>query len=673
VSAESGSSPSTVGRALDLASDYSVLVYAAWTLIAYGGMLTDAKVSLLVPIWLAASLGLVAVVVILSRRFGERAAPATPGPSPEPPFTPRRRRIVTVCLVAGLASGILAGVTTEPWVLVWAGAAAAAAAAVWTGRLKSEASLGGGTSPGWVADTFVVFVGLGLATVSLFLLRANADNAFYFNRATATAELDRIPVKDVLFTDELVGAASGVGLPVDTFSALQGALARFLGIHAISVGSYLFPPLFTFLAVWALWRLVRVWAPRSAVLCFSLGCVYWLFSAQASLTPGSFFVNRMYQGKVVYVAWLVLTVYVLANRWLSRRDVLTATLLIAAGVSSIGLTGSATFTAPLLFATVALPLLARREWHGLPVLVAAAAIPLLIGAAVAETQGLAERLGGGFHSTSWYFDGVFGVGLLAAVGLIALLAAPWLARPGPPVRLTTAVAVVSMLFLVPGPLEGLSHVTGIATTLRRIFWIVPFPALVGLLAAAPLGALLGRVPETPALARRLVVAAPALLVAGLLVAFGSPFWYSPLGNNLLVSRPVWKLVPVHLADARAILARYQGEETILADEQIMRAIAQVTSDPKAVNARRYYARFIREPKRRAQDRLMLTRFVDGETRPSETRVREALSELQVGLVCVDDQRPRIIRDVELTGLYTEAFQVRGLVCLERSDGVAAGA
>jgi Family of unknown function (DUF6077) len=672
VTLESGPSASPPARALDLASDWGVLVYAVWTLIAYGGMLTDAKVSLLVPIWLAASLGLVGVVVVLSRRSADRAAPAKPTASDWRKLSPGRRRVVLACLLAGLASGILVGLTSEPWALVWAGAAAAAAAAVWAGRLTSEASENG-ASAGWVADAVVVAVGLTLAIVSLFLLRANDDNAFYFNRATATAELDRIPVKDVLFTDELVGAASGIGLPVDTFSALQGALARFLGIHAVSVGSYLFPPLFTFLAVWALWRLLRAWAPRSALLCFALGSVYWLFSAQASLTAGSYFVNRMYQGKVVFVAWLVLTVFVHATRWLSRRDAFTATVLVAAGVTSIGLTSSATFAAPLLFATLAVPLVARRDWRGLPVLVTAAAIPFLVGTAVAETQGLAERLGGGLHSTSWYFDEIFGVGLLAAVGLIALLAAPWLARAGPPARLTTAVAVVSMLLLAPGLIVRVGEEIGIATTLRRVFWIIPFPALVGLLAAFPLGAALGRLSGARALPRRLVAAAPALLVAALLFAFGAPFWFSPFGVSLWVHRPAWKVDPGDLADARAILARYRGEGPILAKERVMRAIAQVTSDPKAVNPRSYYLSLLPASDQRIRDREVLTSFIGGRVRRSQAVIRRGLSELQVGLVCVDKGEPRVRRDVERTGLYTEAFRVRGLTCFERSDGVAAGA
>jgi hypothetical protein len=668
---ERASRPSRLGGALDFLSDLGVLAFAVWTLIAYIGMATEARVSLLVPVWLATVPLLGVVLAILNRRRSITShTTRVVSPPADPPFTPRSRTLIAAALAAAIVSGLLAGALPGvPWAVVWLGAFVPVVVAVAMGRLRSEGATDPGPTLGWPADAFAALVGLGLATMSLFIGRSDADDAFYVNRATATAQLNRIPIRDVIFTDERVGAIAGAGLPTDSFSALEGALGRFIGIHGASFAYYVTPPLMTFFATWALWRLVRSWAPRNVVLCFALGCTYWLFSAQARLAPGSFFLTRMWQGKVIFAAWLIMTTYVLLTRWLSRRDAATAALLVAAGLSGIGMTGSATFVVPLLFSTAAVALLAARDWRGLPVVLVAAGTPFLIGFIVSQ-QHPVTLLTDKEHSTAWYFHQVFGVGVVAAFGVIALCAVPWLARSGAPARLVTGIAVVGLLLVGPGVLPTVNDVTGLTTVLRRTLWIVPLPALVGLLAAVPL-APLGRLGAIRALRQRWAAAAPAVVCGALLAAFGHPLWISLSGNSLWAERPIWRINQHALADAHGILHRYRGSEPILADELVMRAIALVTVRPKAVNARTFYARLLPESPQRIRHRIALTRFVMGEgSKPSLEKVERALADLRVGLVCVRRSKVTIIRDVETLGNYEEAFRVNGLVCFSREGGVS---
>jgi uncharacterized protein DUF6077 len=626
-------------------------------------MIAEAKVTLLVAVWLALAVLVGIGLVVLSRR-GRRPI-AKPVVLPGPALARGRpERLVAATLAAGFVSAVLAG-AHAPWAFVWIVAFLAVALTVALGRLRWQEPAGTESSTGWPAHVFATLVGLGFAAMSLFINRPNQDDAFYVNRATATAELNRIPVRDVLFTDEKVPPTSAAGLPVDTFSALEGAVGRFLDVHGASVAYYGMPPLMTFLATWALWRLLRSWAPRQALLSFALGAVYLLFSAQLPLTAGSYFLTRIWQGKVVFVAWLVPTVYTYATRWLDQREGLTAVLLLAAGISTIGLTASSAFVAPLLFGAAALPLLARRDWRGLPVLVGAAAFPFLVGLVVAEKYPLSERFVGGLQHTSWYFESVFGLGGLGALGMIALLAVPWLARAGPAAALATSIAVVSVLLLAPGVLPALSDLAGVSNALRRSLWIIPFPAVVGLLAAVPAGLLTRRLTPRPAL-RRVAVAAPAVVIAAGLIVFGDPLWSSRVEHSVWVGRPTWKVNQDALADARGILARYRGSGPVLAPEPIMTAIAIATVDPKAVNARRWYATLTPEPPRRIRDRIVLANFVASDRgRPPRERVRRALSNLRVGLVCVQSSRRPLVREVELAGRYREAFRVHGLVCLRR--------
>jgi hypothetical protein len=173
----------------------------------------------------------------------------------------------------------------------------------------------------------------------------------------------------------------------------------------------------------------------------------------------------------------------------------------------------------------------------------------------------------------------------------------------------------------------------------------------------------GRVPVLP---RRFATAAPAVLVAGLLVVFGHPLWLSLGGNSMWVRHPTWKTGQKNLADARAVLRRYDGADPILADERIMRAISLVTVRPKAVNARRFYARLLPEPRHRIWDRIALTRFAGAEEPiPSRQRVVRALTDLRVGLVCVRSSKEGVIREVETIADYRKAFEVREIVCFRR--------
>jgi hypothetical protein len=446
-------------------------------------------------------------------------------------------------------------------------------------------------------------------------------------------------------------------------------------VQGASVAYYVTPPLLTFLATWALWRLLRSWAPARTVLCFVLSCVFLVWSAQLDLSAGNFFLTRMWQGKVIFVAWLVPTLYVYLTRWLGRRDALTAGLLVAAGVCSIGLTGSATFVVPLIIATAALPLLAVRDWGGLPVLVATAGSPFLVGFVATRKFPLGDRFPGGVLPTEWYYQAMFGVGVVGALAAFVVWTAPWLARAGPAAAITTGIAVVAVVLLAPYAFRALNEISGLtgSRALRRTLWVIPFPALVGLLAGVSVLRVLEEArAAVPSRIRGLAPALPALVVAALLVGFGHPLWLSRGGDSRWVSRPVWKTNPSALRTARGILDRYDGEGAVLADQRVMKAIALLTVEPKAVNARTWYALLTREPSRRTQERLALTRLIMSRPpRPSSEEIRRALTNLRVGLVCVPQSKPDILDEIEAAGPYHEGFRVRYQVCLVRRAGVPA--
>jgi hypothetical protein len=636
-------SGSLLGSALDVASDAAVLWFAAWTLIAYVGMLTDAAATLLVWVWLA-TIPLVGAALWFLR-------PAIPTRAePRPPRAPRRV-LQAVSLAGGVAFGVLLALGDRiPWPAVWAPAAVSVVAMVAAGRLKPVGGDGDAPAPaGLLADLTAAAFAFAFAVMSLFIFNGNADDAFYVNRATATAQLNRIPIKDVLFTREQVPPISGSGLPVDTLHALQGAVARFIGVEAPSVVYFVTPPIASFLATWALWRLVRAWAPRFALLCFALGCLYWVWSAKTDLTHGSFFISRIWQGKVIFVAWMVPTLYVLLTRWIRRNDLRAAVLLLAAALASIGLTASGTFVAPLVCAAAALPLIANKAWRELAVVALAGAIPLLIGGLVSHHYGISDDISRYPRDNYWIFTQVFAPGVVGAIGAVALWSSPWFARTR---GIAAGVAVITALLLVPGVLALIRDVVGLSETLRRLLWLVPLPALVGLLAAAP--------------ARRSVAAATAAAAAALLIAFGTPLWTGFDGDASWTSRPTWKTNGYFVDEARTILAHYHGSGSVLASKSTMRALALITVEPKAVDARTYYAQLLPGPPRWIGERSALARLATSGTVPHSNRfVRHALKDLDVSLVCLPADKPKLPAKAGLTPTYQFAFSTREADCFVR--------
>ena len=664
-----------LGALLDFFSDWAVAALAVWTLIAYGGMATEARVDVLTPIWLV-TLPLIALGLIWLRRDKDRAVPA---PTQAPAVSRRGWWAPAVSVTAALAAAATA-VAGVRWPVVWAFALCSFAAAVFGVRRR--------LAPGPAAEqpssghVFAAVSGLVVAGMSLFLERPSTDDVFYVGRATATADLNHIPVRDVIFTQEQVDRSGGTGLPTDSFSALQGAVGQLFHVHPASVAYYLVPPLMSFLAVWALWRLLRLWAPRHVALCFALGLVFWLWSAQnidqggypyvGSLTRGNYFITRIWQGKVVLVCWLVPTLYAYMTSWLAGRDRRNAVLIFGAAVAGIGLSSSGAFVLPLVFLAGAVGFALLRAWVPLVLLAVAAAIPFAIGFSAAKEFPL-PAFATNQPPTDWYFTAVFGTGVVAFVGIVAVLLGPWLARRGPAGAVAAGVTGVTVLLLAPSLFAAVDNIFGLYApgALRRTLWVAPLPVSVGLLAAAPWG-------ELAALSRRRLGRlegwsrgwpAAGLLagsIAALLILFGHPLWRASDGNSYWHNRPRWKVDQKALVSAHAILSRYRGTGSILTDKPVMALLPIIGVEPKAVNARTLYVQRTSEPAARTEERLLLTQFVTNQRPfPSSEAMRRAAADLDVGLVCLPRGHVQQRARLEAVGVFQPSFEAAGFKCYTR--------
>lgn len=669
--AQSRRRDSILAISLDGVSDLAVLGFALWTLLYQAAKLFDWPTNPIVIAW-AVGLGAALVTVVHRDRRPPRLATyaETTDSSWHSPW-------IVVAVGLALASVLLvhSGVGTR-WLLGWALAAASGLAAVVhllgsrekltdpnTATQPDNHEIGAGgaliTSP-W-SHVVVLLVALGWSVFSLFTLRVDPDDAFYVNKAVFVGENGVIPIRDTIFGDQTLPPLPGAGTaPLQSIEVLQGALAHLFGISPTAVVYLAFPPVLTFLATWAIWRLIREWSQTRALLAFALSMVYLAMAGQTGAGMGVFFLARIWQGKVVFVAALIPLIYLYVTRWSRTGSNWYVVMMGAAGVAAVGLTSSATFIVPIIAVTCAVALLlTRRRWVGL---LALAGYPLVTGGIVALT-GVPGDPGGAFYAGAEAFHFVLGAGVLAAIGWAGIMLSGWLVPAGAARVIATAATLSLLVVLAPGVASLFSSVTGAGAVAWRLMWLAPVTVMVGLLATVrlPTGVRTRAADERTRHLLGLVVTA-ALIAA--LVVTGTPFW-SPIRSVKIMSKPTWKYPSIYLNQALAIRRIDPGPGPVLAPLSTMRALSLVSSNVHAVAARPSYIRILTEPSAQHAARITLTEAEGGQVghppkAPSQAEFTSALKTLNVSLACVRPSQTKL--DGWLRDANWKPRQVRELVC-----------
>ncbi|TDB95742.1 DUF6077 domain-containing protein [Actinomadura sp. 7K534] len=655
-------------RVVDGLSDAAVVLFAAWTAVYHAGLLLRAPTWALLLAWLAAA-GALAALCAAGREWWdggplrrERARPAAPRPS---------RPLAVVAVAAGAAAGTCAGLHPSgvPWWCTWVagtvGVSAAAAFLLLRGRdgngngdgehgAREHADEDAGAEPVRRGTPLALLTGAGFAVASLFIVNSDGDDAYFVSRSVATAATGEIPLKDVIFTpgtaDEIAGEP-----PIASIEVLAGALARVFGVPAASLLWYLVLPAAVFLAVWALWRLVRAWAPRRAALCFAVAAAYLLLSGTSPASLGSFHLLRMWQGKAMLVSVLVPLLFVYLTRWAERRSRRDLALLAAAGIAGVGLTSSAAFVVPLVAGAAAVPLVAAGRVRTGLAACAAAAYPIAAGLAVMlfnDDTSVAGRV----HDAPSAYGWVLLQGALGVLAGCALWLSPWTARRGAPALIAAGVAAVVTALALPGVLDAAADLSGAGQVLWRTMWAVPAPVLIGLLAAV-------RIPAArPGLAR-VAAAVPAAALAVALAAGGVPVW-SASNGSVVAARPSWKVSGKAVWTAREVAALAGPGGLVLMPSAVMRAVPLLTVDTHAVNPNGHYLRSLPVPRGFIDDRRVLTAAVRRPwgDKPPAAEVRAALERTGVDVACAWRRDERGLELLRAAG-YGGTRRIGPLNCL----------
>ncbi len=643
-----------IARGSDRTLDLVVGALAIWTVVFHLARLVGLTRDPAFGLWVLAT---VVLAVLLARSTGGWASVGGHGSAGRIPPTP---------VVLGLATAaVLAFVQVDGlwWPLAWLALVGVLGAAAYSVR-------DGGSTPATTvraalhrtsrtaAVSVLVLAGLA-ALLALVMVRPDLDDVFVVNRSAWVAANDTVfPDRDTIFSDDVLPLQRPAVLSTSV-EALLGSAAAAGRVSAVALTHLGFGPLIAALAVLATWRLLRGLGARSAAAATWAGTLFLVLDGAVHGSFGNFFAGRSWQGKAVFLLLVVPTLWHHGAAY-GRTGLRRHLLALAAGVvAGLGLTSSSVLVAPpVVLAAVAATALDAGEPRRIARSVAAAAPALLAGcyALFAAPQRLGDAVAVlGFLDVRRFLDSgtepiamirmVFGEGPAALVALVAALTA-WavVGSRGSRMLLLAGPVVVFGAFLAPGVLDVLDAAGEADAVAWRTLWVLPLPAMVGLVVTA------GR----PGVRAAPAVSAAVVLVFLLLV--GTPITSSANRGTEMVWPPVVDLPRPEVESARTLIYMAPVGGTVAGPADVDFAVSVLGVDVRAVNPRASYLRGRHAGRDfNALDRLTLTHALEhgyAEWGPEATA--RALDVLAPDVVCLRKGRGHEVVDVLAAGGYVTA-------------------
>src|SRR4051794_12480414 len=325
-------------RVSDGVLDFVVLAFAGWTLVYHACLLVGLGT---VPAGIAGAVLLVpcgwAVV-----RFGDRPGAAASTDRGEGSLTRTGRPALLLAAQAELAilAAAVFAFTSVAYPLAWLLLLLAALGGLALSFLRAEPPRADGwletDRPGWPSALTALTWALGLAALSLFLIRSSGDDAYYVHLSAWVAAHGDFPLRDTMFTDQ--GLPAVIYPPVASFEGLLGALSQLTGLQAATVTYLVVPPVTSFLAVLAAWRCLRAWATPFVAIALSVAMAFLLPAGAAPHPFGTLFIGRIGRGKIVLLAVPLPLAWPPLPRSAARPTRARLVLLGALGIAGVGLT-----------------------------------------------------------------------------------------------------------------------------------------------------------------------------------------------------------------------------------------------------------------------------------------------------------------------------------------------
>lgn len=590
-------------RSLDAIVDGAIVAFALFTVAYHVAIVAGIGINATATVWVAAT-----VVALVGLRFVSRARREIVVDDVD--VEPVARAALVALALGALVAVVLAASVLEGarWWLADLGAVIAlllGGAAVWRGRDVAPTP----REHTWVSAAAVALaVAVVFAGLALFTVRPDADDVLLVNRSVWIERRGPdFPARDTLFSNERF-AYTRPENPSPAIEPFIGVVARATPFTSPTVAYLLLAPVVSFLAMLALWQLLRELRAELPWLALLVAAVFLAFGANVHTTFGNFAFGRAWQGKVIFVFLAVPLLWRHALAWGRSRDARSGVMLVATNVAAVGFSTTALFIAPAVTVLGVLAGVLPDWWGGgardarataVRVAGTAAALVYPVGGALFALRAarqptsvaLAAGRAGGFVAQiaprvdiakldawdPWYT--VIGTGVIGAVAGVAVLIAWWTTRERV-ARVALALAPLSLfgVFVLPPVLHALQSSSDSGdSVLWRVVWVVPVPAMVGLAATGVLARL----------ANRAATVVAAVAVAALCIAAGTPVWAHENGARFSL-RPQWDLAAGDSRAAARLLGMTHAGDVVAAPESVAGAIAVQSVDVRTVDPRGKY-------------------------------------------------------------------------------------
>lgn len=651
LTSEARTDDTTPTRTAEHVLDITVLTLAVWTGIYQVALAMDWSRDAAIVVWIVASAG--ATVALTAT-----ACPPATGPSSRMQRPAGSRRVLSV-LIASVAATL--AVTTRGtgsrWWAFWAVLVGAlAVGVVMRVRVREPSTEAADTTThgGWLVVALALFLALASACVQ----RPDLDDVFVVNRAVYVEQHQTLTTRDTLFSDSRVSGGRPA-LRSPTFEPLIGAIAALTPLGAASVGYLAVAPLISALSVLANWLLLRLFVPRIAHVAVAVTVMFLVLDGGRRASFGNFSFGRAWQGKVVLVALIVPLLWYKALKWVMAPSVRSWILLVGVNVAAAGLSSTGYLIAPAVTGLVTLAgAIASRRPPFFVMGMLASTYPLVLAVLNAGTDEslTTEQASAAPLVAPWgRWERVFS-SPTAAIVAVALVTS-WLVvrRRVASLALCLAPLVVVLFLYGPRAIDPLRVlVPGSAAILWRAIWIIPVPALVGLVIASPL----------VSAHRRGQVAAGVLIAfsAGMLLGFGHPV-PSTENDGATIGLPSWDAAGERDI-ARRLIALADTGETIAGPVEVERMVPLLTSRVYAVDPRpgRYYPPGMDPAPRNRMQRIL----TEGLGREDEAQFLTDLRALNVAAVALPARlRSDSVYDTLLASDFVTAATPGAWVLLDR--------
>ena len=659
-----------VSTLLDRVCDALVLGFAAWTVLCQ--LTVQMGGSLHFLMWataISAAFFVVAWWVWRGRGDADRSirVPEIPDDisiGSELPGAPKKRNQRIILFLAGLAALTIYKFTNSPatfWV-----AAAIVLTLAWMLGPSASARVKPPSRPSWELGL------LGLCLFSLIVTavahRSDADDAGYLAMAVSVADDD--PSAPMLANDWVYG------LPVlhplqrvyraQTLEVLEGGIAYLTGLQVLDVAHVLIPTIAAFLVPLAYARLFRQVIPGRWIWGTLVVILFFIVAADTHTSYSNFAFVRLQQGKAIFLSVLVPLLIADGLRLARAPNIRQWFRLAADLIASVGVTISALWIAPLVAGLAVLCGIPNRKrvFSRLLLLASASGYLLLLGLVMAwQARGAIDS---STAQTSAELmveseQSVLGQGPLALAILLVTVGGWVVARTPTQHRLLTVFPLGFLALWSPYWAHWLAENLTHPWIYWRVFWILPVPALLGIVLTAPLEWIPKR-----------LAPASATTAACLAVAAGVFWWGSSVhtlspANDVRLAPPSWKVPPAEISAACALTELVPAGARVVAPSEVETWIVTLRHHPFPLIVREH---FVTQMSAYLGDeeigrRIQLVRLVASAPAPPNggTLLQEAIENYSLGGVCLTEGalNPDIrdaLREAGLRrGAQTQGFEI----------------